>query len=149
MISTTHRFRDSDSLIERVHALFEQWEKESRFHSFDEDTLHRLKLAVHEWMANLVQHANFDRRDLDVQLTVIPNGQLIHCSINDNSEGFDLDAHLTAKKEVLDAFPERGMGLLMIKSCTIDLSYQQVDRASHRLDFSVSADHDPWLNIPF
>lgn len=149
MISITHRFRDPDSLIDRVHALFEKWEKDNTFESFNEDTLHRLKLAVHEWLANLVQHANFENRDLDVKLTVVPNGQLIHCSIDDNSEGFDLDGHLTAKREVLDAFPERGMGLLMIKSCTSDLSYRRVDFASHRLEFSVSADHDPWLNIPF
>ncbi len=146
----SHRFSDPDTLIDRVHALFEQWESEGTFEPlFDATALHRLKLAVHEWLANLIQHADFDQRTPDVQLHLRADGKYIRCIIEDNSEGFDLDGHLSARREVLDAFPERGMGLLMIKSCTEDLAYRQSGPARHRLEFSVSADHDPWLNIPF
>ena len=146
----SHRFSDPETIIDRVHALFDQWETEGTFEpQLDAITLQRLKLAVHEWLANLLQHADFDQRPPVVDLHVGPDGQNVRCVIEDNSEGFDLDGHLSARREVLDAFPERGMGLLMIKSCTEDLSYRQLGPARHRLEFSVSADQDPWLNIPF
>lgn len=145
-----HRFREPDSLIDRVHALFEQWETDGTFEPLlDAITLQRLKLAVHEWLANLMQHADFQGRTPDVELRLHTEGKYVHCMIEDNSEGFDLDGHLSARREVLDAFPERGMGLLMIKSCTENLAYRQLGHARHRLEFSVSADQDPWLNIPF
>lgn len=150
MDSITHRFSDPDTLIDRVHALFEQWEAEHTFaYLLDAAALHRLKLAVHEWLANLIQHADFRDRTPTVAITLRPGHTQIACIIEDNSEGFDLDGHLSARREVLDAFPERGMGLLMIKSCTDNLSYRRLDDACHRLEFSVSADQDPWLNIPF
>lgn len=146
----THRFCDPNSLIDRVHTLFERFENEKTLaQSLDEDTLQRLKLAVHEWLANLVQHGNFDDRVPEITLTMQPVEQRVRCIIEDNSEGFDLDGHLSARNEVLDAFPERGMGLLMIKSCTEDLSYQELRDGYHRLEFIVAANQDPWLNIPF
>lgn len=146
----SHRFHDPDTLIDRVHGLFEQWEADGTFSpQLDAISLHRLKLAVHEWLANLIQHAEFDHRTPEVTLHLRTDGRYVQCAIDDNSEGFDLDRHLSARREILDAFPERGMGLLMIKSCTEDLSYRQLGPALHRLEFSVSADQDPWLNIPF
>lgn len=146
----THRFSDPDTLIDRVHTLFERWEADGTFEPLlDATTLQRLKLAVHEWLANLLQHANFQERIPEVEFSLHLDGQSVHCCIDDNSEGFDLDGHLSARREVLDAFPERGMGLLMIKSCTEHLAHRQIDDARHRLEFSVSADQDPWLNIPF
>lgn len=146
----SHRFSDPDTLIDRVHALFEEWELDGTFEAqFDAITLQRLKLAVHEWLANLLQHADFSDRVPTVELRLRADGQYVHCAIEDNSEGFDLDGHLSARREVLDAFPERGMGLLMIKSCTENLVYRALGPALHRLEFSVSADQDPWLNIPF
>lgn len=146
----TYRFHDPDRVIDHVHELFEQWEADSTLAPYvDADTLYRLKLAVHEWLANLVQHADFQDREPLISVTVAPNCSGIHCAIEDNSEGFDLDGHFSVKREVLDAFPERGMGLLMIKSCTADLVYRQTQEDLHRLEFLVSADIDPWLNIPF
>ena len=150
MASITLRFSDSEKIIDSVHSLFEQWEEENTLGStLDATTLQRLKLAVHEWLANLIQHADFQHREPCVGLTLNPNGRYLNVAIDDNSEGFDLDGHLSARREVLDSFPERGMGLLMIKSCTTDLQYRRLDDDRHRLEFNVSADEDPWLNIPF
>lgn len=146
----THRFSDPDTLIDRVHCLFKDWEDEqSQPKWLDIKTLHRLRLAIHEWLANLVQHADFKDRRPDISITVRPGSVGVSCVIEDNSEGFDLNGHLDARGDVLDAFPERGMGLLMIKACTTELSYTDFGGARHRLEFVVSSEQDPWLNIPF
>ena len=146
----THRFSDPRTLIDRVHSLFERWERDQTLSpTLDADSLHRLKLAVHEWLANLVQHSSFDSRIPEVTLTMCLENGCVRCTIDDNSEGFDLDGHLSANNAVLNAFPERGMGLLMIKSCTERLSYQKLQDGHHRLEFCVAPDQDPWLNIPF
>lgn len=146
----SHRFSDPDSLIDRVHALFKNWEADQALPCWlDEKTMHRLKLAVHEWLANLVQHADFRKRSPEISIAIRPAYKGVECIIEDNSEGFDLDGHLMSGKEVLDAFPERGMGLLMIKACTEHLAYTDLDDSRHRLTFVVSSEQDPWLNIPF
>jgi serine/threonine-protein kinase RsbW len=51
--------------------------------------------------------------------------------------------------ENLEPFPERGMGLLMMNAATEYFEYFRSTVGLHRLEFSVSADLDPWLNIPF
>lgn len=145
----THRFSDPDTLIDRVHSVFSALEKQPLPCWLDERTVHRLKLAVHEWLANLVQHANFEGRQPDIRVTVRPGEDGVECVIEDNSEGFDLNGHLDARDVVMDAFPERGMGLLMIRACTEHLSYTDLGDARHRLKFVVSSEQDPWLNIPF
>ena len=145
-----HRFSGLDAVIDRMHALFDRWEAQRTLHPpLDDDTLQQMKLAVHEWVANLVQHADFDRRQPEIVFDVSRNGDHVRCAIEDNSRGFSLDDQLRARQDVLDAFPERGMGLLMIRACTEGLSYRQVDGCWHRLEFCISADKDPWLNIPF
>lgn len=145
-----HRFSGLDTAIDRTHALFDRWEAQGTLHPpLDDDTLQQMKLAVHEWVANLVQHANFDCRHPEIVLDVSRNGNHVQCAIEDNSEGFSLDDQLRARQDVLDAFPERGMGLLMIRACTEGLSYRQIGGNRHRLEFCISADKDPWLNIPF
>ncbi|MEX0822313.1 MAG: ATP-binding protein [Rhodothermales bacterium] len=146
----THRFSDPDTLIDRAHSVFSSLEEDDDLPGWlNEKTMHRLKLAVHEWLANLVQHANFGDRRPDVSVTVRPGRDGVECVIEDNSEGFDLNGHLDTKTDVLDAYPERGMGLLMIKACTEGLSYTDLGDQRHRLTFVVSSEQDPWLNIPF
>lgn len=150
MDTVTHRFSDPDTLIDRVHSVFDDWKTNKTLpRGIDSDLAHRLKLAIHEWLANLVQHADFlDRRpDISITIRTAPGG--VECVIEDNSEGFDLNGRLTSKPGVIDAFPERGMGLLMIKACTEELSYEELDDSRHRLQFTVTSDRDPWLNIPF
>ena len=69
--------------------------------------------------------------------------------IQDNSDGFDLEEKIQERENGLRALPERGMGLLMLNAATESLNYQRADDGMHRLEFSVSADETPWLNIPF
>jgi serine/threonine-protein kinase RsbW len=143
-------FGDFETVVDRVHALFDSWERDETLQPpLDIPALHQLKLAVHEWLSNLIQHADFSDRTPEVELEITQNGTTVHCAILDNSLGFDLDAQLSARSEILERFPERGMGLLMIKACTKDLRYTQHGEDRHRLEFRISAEHDPWLNIPF
>ena len=145
-----HRFRNLDVLIERVHALFECWETRlAATPSLDLPTLYRVKLAVHEWLANLVQHATFDGRTPDLYLDVRVTSQLIRCTIEDNSQGFNLHGKLATREQMLEVLPERGMGLLMLRACTTELSYAKTDEGYCRLMFSVPVQQEPWLPIPF
>ncbi len=148
----TYRFSDLGSLIDRVHRLFDQWELVAVEHpAIDEDTLSRTKLAVHEWLANLVQHASFKERDPEVIVEVRLNDEGIYCTVEDNSEGFDLDLRVLERGALLGPLPERGMGLLMLTACADDLSYCPHNGTSERnqLSFSIRANDDPWLDIPF
>ncbi len=150
MDAVKYRFSDLNAVIDRVHALVDHWKTEGIFPSvFRDETLHMLRLAIHEWVANLVQHADFEDREPQILIDIVPNGRSVYCAIRDNSSGFDLDTNLRIRESMLESLPERGMGLLMIEACTEHLSYSRVDSGWHRLEFSVSADQDPWLPIPF
>ena len=152
MDSVTHHFHDLDTLIEHTHGLFDAWEEDAQLlGSFSLSTLYQVKIAVHEWLANLVQHANFEQETTTVSLLIKPIDQRIFCAIEDNSDGFVLDEHLEIEPDYLDSLPERGMGLLILKICTEDLLYQGGElEATNRLEFYVSADQDPsWQSTPF
>lgn len=151
MDAQTYHFRDLDTIIEQVHALFETWEREEYLpDSMNVATLYQLKIAVHEWLANLVQHANFETETIDVALCVALDDARVRCVIEDNSDGFVLDMHLEIEPEYIDSLPERGMGLLILKICTEDLLYQRDEYAGrNRLEFYVAADQDAWLDTPF
>ncbi|MDX1546254.1 MAG: ATP-binding protein [Rhodothermales bacterium] len=147
MDAQTHHFRNLDTVIDQVHGLFDAWE-ELLPPRIDVNLLYQLKLAVHEWLANLVQHANFETEAPDVSLTVEPDGDRLRCVIEDNSDGFVLDAHLEIEPEYLDSLPERGMGLLILKICTEKLEYQRSEYGGfNRLAFYVSAEQEAWPDI--
>lgn len=148
MDSATHYFNNLDTLIDQVHALFEAWEEDTLPEGVVMSSLYQLKLAVHEWVANLVQHAAFSMPETKVSLMVWPKDGGLQCAIEDNSEGFALDSHLNIEPEYLELLPERGMGLLILKMCTEDLSYHRNANTQNRLEFYVSADEDPWPGIP-
>lgn len=146
----TIEFVGLHDVVDRVHALFERWECDGSFQPpLDVAALHQLKLAIHEWLSNLIQHADFGDRQPELSITFAQNADSVWCAIDDNSYGFDLNAQLNARSEILERFPERGMGLLMIKACTKKLRYRQLCDSINRLDFVVCAEQDPWLSIPF
>ncbi len=151
MDSQLHHFPNLDTVIDQVHALFDAWETEDYLPpTVNVATLYQLKLAVHEWLANLVQHANFEGDTTDVTLKVEPRDDRLFCAIEDNSDGFVLDSHLNIEPEYLDSLPERGMGLLILKICTEELTYERSELGGYnRLHFYVSAEQDPWLGTQF
>ncbi|HET6566863.1 MAG TPA: ATP-binding protein [Rhodothermales bacterium] len=146
----THRFSDLGTVIDRVHALFSGWEEFALSGAeVDVQALCRVKLAAHEWLANLVQHATFDARCPEISLQLRIEGDRIDCTIEDNSDGFDLEEQLMQRNGLIEPYPERGMGLLMLNACTDELDYQPVDDNKNRLTFTITVNKDPWLEIPF
>lgn len=152
-----HRFRNLETVVDDVHALFETWERDhALMPPLDAFSLQVMKLAVHEWVANLVQHADFEARAPEIEFAVIPNGRRVRCIIEDNSRGFDFEHQIACQEVevVAEVPPDRGRGLLMMIACTEDLHYEappprrDADRRQ-RLEFWISADNDPCLDIPF
>lgn len=138
MSTVTRRFQGFDALIDDTHDLFDTCQENGTFSPpLSTNGLERVRLAVHEWLANLVQHADFACREPWVELTISSKQQRLHCIIEDNSEGFDIDPHLEAPPDILKTYPERGMGLMMLKSSTAELSYRQMEEKRYCLEFFV------------
>lgn len=148
MTSARHRFNDLALMIDQVHDLFDGWDECACDSTYESERLYRAKLAVHEWLANLVQHARFPENP-EVWLEVNSAESVLECVIEDNSEGFDLAGQLRSREKIADAFPERGMGLLLLHACAHDLSYSRKDDGWQRLRFRVSDGYKRPINIPF
>lgn len=147
---TRQQFQQLDAVIDELHGLFEVWAREDALLShLDSDTIQLFRLAVHEWVANLVQHADFGGREPEIIMDVIPNGRRVRCIIEDNSEGFPFPEQIVVQRNALTPFPERGMGLLMLNAATEYFEYSQTRDGRRRLEFTVSSEADSCLDIPF
>jgi serine/threonine-protein kinase RsbW len=121
-----YHFNRLDHAIDEVHALFDAWAENGDLDaSLDEDGASVLRLAVHEWIANLVQHAAFPGGP-EITLEIQPEAQTVQCSIEDSSVGFDFAGQVEQQHAILDAPApsERGRGLLMLITCTEALAFQ-------------------------
>lgn len=138
-----YRFRDLGRVVDDVHALFDQWGKEGRFaDTLDPSAVEVLRLAVHEWVANLVQHAAFGRRRPEIRLRVERAGRAapgLRCVIEDNSDGFDFASQVSRQERLVGAPEpsERGRGLLMLLACAEDLTYEPAGKRRQRLAFRI------------
>lgn len=139
-------YHDLDCIVDEVHALFDDWvDAEPYSTALDEFGLLVMKLAVHEWIANLVQHADFRDTTPSIRLRLVPEADGLHCTIEDNSAGFDFRGHLTQQQTVVQQPEpsERGRGLLMLIACTEDLSYETDYRGQQRLAFAIRLPVEP------
>ncbi len=144
MTSVEHHFHDLDGAIDSIHGLFRQWDERRSFYPpLDAMALERAKLAVHEWMANLIQHADFAGQDAAVCISLATTDRRVKCIIEDNSRGFDLEGQLFPSESLFndlpEAFPERGMGLMLVIAIAEDLSYTTIEGGRHSLKFFVSS----------
>ena len=148
METLSHRYSDLNTLLDHLHTLFDAWTP-TAFHAprAQTDVLHRTRLALHEWVANLVQHAEFNNRPPEILLCLCLNEQRVQGVLEDNSRGFDLEACLAAQETSTEAYPERGMGLLILQACTENLAYQPSENGRFRLEFSIPANQDPCLSL--
>ena len=121
----THAFSDLDHVIDEVHALFDAWTEAGTFDgALSEAGLEVMRLAVHEWIANLVQHAVFpDETRIELSVGVETDG--VRCRIADSSCGFDFVGQIERQQAVFEAPApsERGRGLLMLVTSTDDLGF--------------------------
>ena len=137
-----HRFTRLDQAIDDVHALFDAWDATGALApALDADSSSVLRLAVHEWVANLVQHAAFPNGP-EIAVDVAVEGDAVRCTIEDSSVGFDFAGQVERQHAILDAPApsERGRGLLMLITCTEDLSFRPaLPSRRQRISFCVRA----------
>lgn len=131
-------FTDADSVIEDLHASVDEFFDPSHPLQVaqEEDTVHQLKLALHEWVANLAQHAQFPQGfsvTLDVESDL--DAACLNVKVFDTSTGFDLKAQLITRYKALQPLPLRGMGLLMVESLTEELTYVELPDGRYCLSF--------------
>jgi len=138
---------DLDVLIDNAHDFFDKLE-EIPWVSLPLRALTHARLVTHEWLANLVQHADFRDRAPHVTIRVELEHSRLRFIVDDNSTGFDFYGQLKSQAEQLGALPNRGMGLLMIGACSDELAYQRLRAHWNRLTFTVGAGEDPLLDIP-
>ncbi len=144
------KFTDLDRALDEVRTLLTEWSTDLADASAPPpETIRYTQLVLHEWIANLLQHADFEGRPPSIKIRLTTENRHISGTVTDNSEGFDLREHLPSQEERMEELPERGMGLRIIDACTNRLSYTCTDDGNHRFEFSIPADHDPWLSMLF
>jgi len=150
MTALTRTYNDLDRALDEVRPVLDEWVAEQDADTAPrDDTVHYTQLVLHEWIANLMQHARFGNRSPAIQITASTRDRHISCVVIDNSEGFDLEERLSVDEDATDDFPERGMGLRIINACTNQLSYTSTESGRHRLEFTIPADQDPCLSMLF
>ena len=136
----THAFTDLDRAVDDFHAVADGWDADrSMVEALGADGLHVLRLTVHEWIANLVQHASFPDAP-EIVVAVEADGDVVRCAIEDTSVGFDFAAQIESQRSILDAPApsERGRGLLMLVSCAEDLDFRPASEGvRQRLAFAM------------
>ena len=143
-------YTDLDHALDEVREILDEWRTEQAEDAIPNDeTVRYTQLVLHEWLANLLQHADFHGRPPLVKIHLSTENRHVTCTVLDNSEGFDLAERLPSKKETMDDLPERGMGLRIINACTDRLSYTSTESGRYRFEFFIPADHDPWLSMLF
>lgn len=143
-------YTDLDRALDEIPSALEEWLDTQKNPRPTEDTVYHARLVLHEWIANLHQHADFEEEPPTVEIHLVSVDRHIDCSVTDNSEGFDLETHLPTKpKELVEVLPDRGMGLRIINACTKSVSYSPTDDGHHRFEFFIPSDHEPWLSMLF
>ena len=146
-----HTFTRLDEVIDNVHALFDAWNETGALApALDDDGASVLRLAVHEWVANLVQHAAFPH-GVEVVVSVTVEGDAVQCAVEDSSVGFDFAGQVERQSAILDAPApsERGRGLLMLITCTEDLTFRPATSgARQRISFRVRSGFGAALFAP-
>lgn len=153
MDAISAHYTDLDTAIDEVRVLVDRWADQVRPNAHermpDGQTLRYTQLVLHEWLANLAQHASFPDPPPVIRIHLRAEQRHVYCTVEDNSTGFDVDAHLDLQETNAEALPERGMGLRIIHACTDSFAYHSTDQQKYRFEFSIPADHDPWLSTLF
>ena len=136
----SYAFTDFDRTIDQLHELMDGWAEAGIFSDvLGEEGMHVFRLVVHEWVANLLQHATY-AQERKLVLTVWQDGDALRCSVEDTSLGFDMLGQVEHQRDVLDAPApsERGRGLLMLVTCAEDLEFRMAaDGVRQRIAFAL------------
>ncbi|GEM_PF-799972 len=142
-----------EDAIEELHAWFGEWLEHPAFALLKEhDVFYRLQLSLHEWIANLVQHACFGVAEPAISIYVrFLNPLKVQCVVADNSIGFDFDHHIEQERDRRNEefFQERGLGLLILETSVSNLNYICSEQGINFLTFEISIHDTSCLNFPF
>ncbi|MCS7081739.1 MAG: ATP-binding protein [Bacteroidetes bacterium] len=121
------RFHNLETITEELLDQFAHWlaQPDGLMRVLGEEGLLKLRLIVHEWVANLVEHAVFNGKGPEIVLefeTTEPRG--VCCRIYDNSLGFDWDRCAQQSAALDDLEAERGRGLAFIQALSKRVLYQ-------------------------
>lgn len=143
------QYTDLDHALDEVRSAVQDRLGNHHAEDLDDEIVHCTCLVLHEWVANLYRHAQFQDRSPEVEIRFSREDRCIAGSVTDNSEGFDLEAHLPKEKKNAEPLSEGGNGLRIIGTCADSLSYTPTEDGLHRFEFTISSDQDPWLNTLF
>lgn len=143
------QYTNLDRALDEARPAVQEWSDNQRADGLDDELIHCTCLVLHEWISNLYRHAQFQDCSPRIRIRCSYQDRCISGLVVDNSEGFDLEAHLPEEEENTEPFSEGGNGLRIIRSCTTSLSYTPADEGLHRFEFTIPSDYDPWLNTLF
>lgn len=110
----------------------------------EDDGWHLLRLALHEWTANMLQHASFGSRRPRLTISVKQTARRIEAVVQDNSEGFEFYA---VPKAQFHQFPERGMGVTLVRMCSNQVQYDR-QPGQNTLFFSIPLQAEQLSSVP-
>ena len=130
-------------MVDEVHDYVGKWESDHG--STDKALL--LRIALQEWISNLLVHADFGDRPIEVILDTWTVGDIVKCTVEDNSVGFDIgDENIDPTSVEHDG--DRGRGLWMIRQIASEgLSYEPIGKSRHKLTLSIGDNPDLWDSI--
>jgi len=149
MRTLANNYTELTLALDDVRTTLGEWSKAPASDPQGSDTVHYVQLVLQEWIANLQQHADFEDRDAFVRICLALENQYAYGVVLDNSVGFDIEPYVPPNVDPLETLPDRKMGLRIIEACTEVLLYTPTEDGYHRFEFSIPADHDPCLSMPF
>ena len=143
----------TEEAIDQLHKELDLWQEHPSFKQIASTNLFpRLQLAIHEWIANLVQHASFPTENKEAIITLtFTSPKQVSVEIKDFSNGFDFINQIETQRERRqeDYFLERGFGLLFLETLVDKVDYKRAKEGINYLTFQLSTDNDACLNFPF
>ena len=115
--------------MEAVHALIEEAIKE---YDLSEEMAHWIELTVSESMINAIQHGNKSDPAKEATLKVSCNGGKIEIIVEDQGNGFTLDA-VADPTDVANLLKPSGRGILIIRSFMDEVNLSQREGGGSRL----------------
>jgi anti-sigma regulatory factor (Ser/Thr protein kinase) len=103
-------------------------------------TIHHVRLVVEELVSNIVRHAFDDQRAHRIEVDVRTEPRRVVVTIEDDGRAFNpKDAPALSLKDVLEEDRAGGLGILLVKRLTSDLTYTRSNdrnRVRATIDFA-------------
>ena len=103
-------------------------------------TIHHVRLVIEELVSNIVRHAFDDERAHRIEVDVRTESRRVVVTIEDDGRAFNpKNAPALSLKDVLEERRAGGLGILLVKRLTSDLTYTRANdrnRVRATIDFA-------------